>query len=760
MIHYHKRFLLASLLAISATMTYAHIGRIVDEVGNPIENAKIVIARNDSVVTTCVSDFEGKFSTSYGGGGYQVTVTAPGYEKAEITTKGFNIGNIILEKSAQTLAEITVSPQKYIESFDHRTYILSQKQMERYSTFLGALVEIPHITMDDGLRYMGLQGVKLLINGIESNESEVAALSKDDIKDIEVFDVPPARFSDGNTTCVINIRTKRNITGGNTFLSLSETVNPWFVSRNSVSSIYNFGKNRVSVSYNDQFTHTDGSYTDSEIKYFTENQTITKIKNGVSTPHRYNEHNFNTSYLFSDPQEKKESTQFNASFGGTFTSNRSHDLSNVTDSDGMGYMSAAPQHTNLSSLNLNLYFHRTFKRKHFLIANIVGTTYDTSDETSYTEWIPDTKENLFSSNSKTDGRIYSIIGDLHYIYRMPFRNEIEVSGKYYWQHAQQTTEGIRSLLLRNEAQFAASYSQRVGRVFFLAKLQGDYLNSDYEHGVRTESSFHFTPMLYASWQASEKVRMLFRYMRRSVSPTASQLTQQVQVIDNGLKRTGNPDLRSYSDNSFLISQSLDLGKFQYSINLYANITPGQILPVYSKDVDFVLESLANADKSANILAQLSLRYSPLPGLIFSGNGMLGKKFMRVSGNSWNIPTYRFNIGATYNLPKWEFFINYQFPGHDAFGVQKRVRIQSLSFGGAFKPQENMSIGLSISNPWMKAKEEIISADSSIIYVRNINYIDSFKNAISLNFSWNIQYGKRKVEDNTNLYNYDSDSGLL
>lgn len=359
---------------------YGYTGRVVSDDGRTIEGAIVKIISGDSLVCVTATDFEGRFNTEVVYvTGFNLEISTEGYEDFKTTPQGYDLGDITLEHIATNLNEVVVKPNEYIQNFDHKTFTLSNRQLEKYSTMWTALGELPGVTVIGGLCYRGQQGIAILLNGIRVKQEEVAALSKNDIQDIQIYDVPPSRFADGETTAVINIRTKRNITGGNTSINLIETPFRWFASRNSVYTFYNYGKNRFNAFYRNQFYHTDGATTDMEMYYHTLTTTIEKTRHGLPSAKRNAEHEFGTGYMFSDPNGK-EATQFNAIFTGRANNNRRDSHSVTTYSNGSSYRSHTPDQESILNLKLDLYFHRTLGERHAVFANVVGTTYGTSDK--------------------------------------------------------------------------------------------------------------------------------------------------------------------------------------------------------------------------------------------------------------------------------------------------------------------------------------------------------------------------------------------
>ncbi|MBD5203325.1 MAG: hypothetical protein HDS82_00410 [Bacteroidales bacterium] len=747
-------------MSIATLSANAFTGTVKDEAGKPIEGAAVKVCAGDSVLSLSATDYTGKFFNNISGQDFTLSVNKDGYETFTTTPQGFNMGDIILKEKSTDLDELVVTPEKYMRDFDHKTFIWSPAKMERYSNVYSALGDLPGVTVTaDGLTFNGRSGVTLLLNGIKITPAEAASLSKEDIRDIEIYDVPPTRFADANTTAVINIRTRRNITGGNTFISLNETPNPWYQSSNTLSSTYNYGKNRFNVRYSDNFSKNDKSNVDETIIYRTIDRTIEKNKTGLSNLSHANEHEFGASYLFSDP-DGKEATQFNATFSGSASNIKNHNSASTVYSYGEKFLSENYSHEKLLNLSLDLYFHRTFGSRQLLLANVVATTYRGDNTSSYSEFVSKENEPAFDAATDYDVRNKSLIAEVIYQFTLRPRMVLDASGKYYLQRSDQTSLSELTSLTRHQGYLSVGYRWRTGPLFIFLKGQGSLFETRFNSGINNERRFDFLPMAYISWDCSSKVNVYMQLMRENISPTSSDMTSQRNVMDNGLVKTGNPDLHSFSRNYFYISQSFTTGKFQYSLGINYIYTPDKIVTAYSQQNDYVLERPVNAKSSHELLSTLFLRYRPIDALSFDLNGMLGKNFVTIDNNKYNVPTYRFNVSATYFTRRWEISANYQFPGHEAYGEMERRRLQAFGISCGYKPQESMMVRIGLTNPFYTGTEKITGINKDFIDYTRISYTEGFRNRITLSFSWNFSYGRRRVNDYKNISNSDEDTGLL
>lgn len=767
-----RSVILCSMFA-TVVAAYPYSGKVVDESGTPLAGVTVILRNDSTVAYTGLTDFDGRFDTNGNPGEMTLKFRYLGYEEETLQPKyGGNVGDITMIRESVSLDGIAVVADNKKVEYDFNSFRLSKSQLERYSNIYEALSEIPLVTLGDELRVRGEVGVLLLINGVKASLDEFKAISKQDLKEIRVYDMPPARFSqEENVKNVIELITKADITGGNTYISLSETPSQWVRADNGVRSFYNYGRNRFSVAYNQNFNRSDKGTEDATITYHTAGGDLTKESKGMGSYVRNSEQNFSAAYMYSNPYGK-ESTQFNAGFKGAFTDTDRRNLSAVTypgRNQPGGILSRSDESTDMTKFDMDMYFHRTFGPRHFLMANLVATTYSTSVSSVYGEeneamaqeytHTPSSYDE-YTLRNHSDNRLYSLIGEVDYDLSGLGPGKLTTSGRYYWQRTRYSGDSSESHLLRNEAMLTMSYRLWLKQIFLRGQLAGTYTNLFNDADNRRETSLRFTPQLQVYWPVSNKVTLAALYTRTSVSPTAAQLTSQVRPVDKGYYVTGNPNLTSYASNYFNLGQSFATRYFEYSIVLNYTLAPGMIVPSYFGYEDNVTESLANAGAVNMFSGSLTLTFRPVAGMTIGCNFIGGNNRIKVGSEDWNIPTYRCNAWVRYSTPRWNFSASYQAPGRDGIGFMKRKRMQAYSIGAGYSPRSDMEVGLTLSDFFIHPVEEQWSVEQALVDFHKTFHAGSFRNKVSVHFSWNLSYGRRRIQDNRNISDSDDDSGLL
>ena len=110
-------------------------------------------------------------------------------------------------KNSVSLKEIVVNGDLMTQHLTHQSYKIPLTSMEKYSNFFQSLNEIPNLVVlgSGALFYEGNQNVVLLLNGVETTQIELSSLSKDDIKNVDIYQTPPARFARQGAASVTTI---------------------------------------------------------------------------------------------------------------------------------------------------------------------------------------------------------------------------------------------------------------------------------------------------------------------------------------------------------------------------------------------------------------------------------------------------------------------------------------------------------------------------------------------------------------------------
>lgn len=206
-------------------------GKVVDaQSGEPVEFATVSLfnRRDSSLVTGGITNMKGEFAVDQiPVGVYRVSISFIGYRPARRDSLAFtfqqpeiNVGKIMLNPSAQQLAEVEVVAEKEVfeQSIDKRVFNVEKNIVSLGGSANDILETIPSVSVDiDGnISLRGSTGVIVLIDGRPSGltgadrAAILAQIPASAIERIEVVTNPSAKYDAEGMAGIINVILKKN----------------------------------------------------------------------------------------------------------------------------------------------------------------------------------------------------------------------------------------------------------------------------------------------------------------------------------------------------------------------------------------------------------------------------------------------------------------------------------------------------------------------------------------------------------------------
>ena len=253
------------------------IGRLVDEEGQPLEYANIIVMdpRDSTLLTHGVSNASGIFVIPVEREKVIARISHVGYKTVYKPCKTMRIGTIKMEPEIIRLQEALVTaPRMQVErdGTNYTIYSLGGTIMGNAGNALDLLRWAPGIMVDarDDISVIGRSSAEVYVNDRRvTNRSELRALSSQDIKRVEVIRDPDAQYA-STADAVIKLYTHSSIKN-HLGASLTDIVDfKHKVSNTTTLTIdgkYNKLSGNVSLGYsrnysrshNTQYTHAYGS---------------------------------------------------------------------------------------------------------------------------------------------------------------------------------------------------------------------------------------------------------------------------------------------------------------------------------------------------------------------------------------------------------------------------------------------------------------------------------------------------------------------
>lgn len=221
----------------------------------PAATILLYAAKDSALVTTAMTDMDGKFSLLAMPGSYYILSTSVGYNKIKTAsfqlnaTNAYSLPAIVLTENTNNLKEVTVTAAKPIleRRADKLIFNVDATPSAAGLTALEVLRKAPGVTVDhnENVALAGRANVLVTIDGKQTylSGTEVVNLLKSmqssEIESIEIINNPGARYEANATGGIINIKTKKSKTEGfNGSVALGGGFNKRLSSNNSVNLNY------------------------------------------------------------------------------------------------------------------------------------------------------------------------------------------------------------------------------------------------------------------------------------------------------------------------------------------------------------------------------------------------------------------------------------------------------------------------------------------------------------------------------------------
>jgi outer membrane receptor protein involved in Fe transport len=610
---------------------------------------------------------------------------------------------------------------------------------------------------------MGMSSVKVLLNGVNSTETELSTLSPQDIAKIEVYDTPPARFAAMGLTCVVNIVTRKNLTGGSVGINLLDGFHPVY-GDNTLGLSYNHGNSRWSFNYANTLRRNKKDSESQELSYTFDGQEYSKKKEGIDSPLNLDVNTFQLGYM----NRKQDSYQFNVTGGFEVQGRTENYAQNVTYSNGKKFLSQDFEDNDYKKYTLDLYYNKTFNKHNELLANLTGTYYDTKLLSRYDETDSKTASTYFDSYSNISSRKPSFIADLIYSHSMT-AGTLSFGIRDYWQHNSQDVatgetveeKGITSL--SNQLYAYGEFSGKIKQKFYYRGSLGIEHSHFKKDGANSFSSTYLRPRLALTYLIKKNLQLSATYQLAATSPSLSMLSETPIWVDNKYIFQGNANLRPYKAHYFLLGSYWSLPRFTFVLNLNYYNAPNAVLPYFKNGEDAVIQTYANMNRAEQYDITFSATWYPFKSkvLMLSMRGWLTRYVVDGTDYKWNQNGNRIFANIQLNLEKFSFEYFHQSTTKIITGQLLQLSPSADLIEFYYKPVKGMSIGISWRYPFYKAyKDGTETHPSALVHSITRRLTKDYANMLCLCFSYNFSFGKNTKVYQKKMNNEDTDSGIL
>jgi outer membrane receptor protein involved in Fe transport len=240
---------------------------------------------DNKVIKGTATDTSGTFHISnMQPGNYKITVSSLGYLPKTIqpvaikTGTKNNLGIILLSRNAKTMTAVQIQANRnLVESkVDRFVYYADKDVTNQSGTGIDVMRKIPVLSVDlqDNVSIYGTNGIRVLINGKPSSVTAFSiadalrAIPASEIKAVEIFTTPSAKYDAEGTGGMINIITKRknkeglngniNLSAGNRTSTSTAGLN-YKTGKVIINGTLNGGYNRTILYANSERTNQEGA---------------------------------------------------------------------------------------------------------------------------------------------------------------------------------------------------------------------------------------------------------------------------------------------------------------------------------------------------------------------------------------------------------------------------------------------------------------------------------------------------------------------
>lgn len=757
--------LLCSINAWGQNEVSTIIGEIVDVVNKPIVGGNCILLNvpDSTQVAATSTNVDGVFELKASKGKeYILHISFIGFDTYTsniILNESIDMGKITLSEKAHALDDVVITAQMVDRFSDRKEYKLTNAEKEQYSSALYALEFLPKIqVIDQSVSSVDGKGVKILINGVPSTATDLSIISPSNIAKIDYYTQPPVQYSNMGLDAVINVVTKTNENGGIIGLNTQNAVTIGF-GNNTVNFKYNFGNSQVGVTYNINYRNYNKRILNESLQYFIDDEEYRKEKTGKDSPYAYEEQmaeiNFNNAkadnYVFSTKLSLKSLNRRRSSV---------QDIMMYSAEETTQLIGESSDKDKYIRPVLDIYFNKSFNKKHEITLNAVGTYYDSDYKYNYQELLGDITDFETAADISTDK--YSFIGDAMYSLNLK-SSQLFVGTRYMYNNNRQKNIAGPNSIETNEV-----YSY-VGATGMLGQNMNYNVSVGVNHNVfamldnERYSFTYFRPQLSIGYFIDKSSDLMLNYEVNTQTPSISNLTYNPYYKDPHYIYVGNPNLKPGNIHNVSLSYYKRFKKFVINSEIGYSYANDAIAPLFIQSYDDITETFGNIDYVQNMTASLFLQWYP-----FDNNLLRLRLFADVYHQinkygemQWEHIGFSIIPSIMMSYKKWGLQLYYQTQKETLSGQILKVSPSMAYAELSYRPLKNMTVTAGIRYPFYDAwKLTTETHGTNLISRVETERIINNTNMVYLNFVYNFSFGKNKPNVKFKMSNEDKDTGIL
>lgn len=685
----------AQIYAQEALKTITIYGKVVEKKSStPLELATITFlnSSDNKIVAGTITDAKGNFSVKIAAGKYTIKVEFIGLKSILLENidlqSNQTLSTLFLEEESTRLENVVIKPEKSTieHKLDKKIFNVGNDLISKGGTANDILNNVPsvRVTADGAVTLRGNSGVRILINGkpsVLTANNGLEQIPSENIEKIEVITNPSSKYDSEGTAGIINIVLKKNKTKG---FGSSAQITTGIPDNHALGYNVNYKNKKINL------------FSDLRYRY------VNFIRNESSTRTNFASDSSIDSYLEGIVDRNRNNKTFTLYFGGDYYFNDKNTLTlsyfyrNNTAKNTVDY--------DFNYWDENRMLERIFKAtedyREPQIANQIELNYiktfakegqKFTINLQYDFWNDDENESIeeqevfptISSITALKSRDIESSKDFLFQsdYSVPFgeksKIELGIKGEIRrinsdYESFENTTpiDSLTNLLRYNERILGAyvQYGSALKKLNYLLGIRMENSNTGSNDKINLfnikKRYTDFFPTAHFTYEYNSIFTFQLSYSRRISRPGFWQLNPFGGIANRRNIRIGNPDLNPVYTDSYEFGTLLKWKKFTFNPSVYHQFSKNTFEDIRFTNSDGnLVEQSINSGTESRIGGEISINYSPLKWLSFSGEmnyysfeqkgvfnvtgkGFTARQSTRIKHLAWNFQTNLNYQGAT------------------------------------------------------------------------------------------------------------------
>lgn len=742
------------------------VGRVIDENGQPVSyaNVSLLSPSNSTFINGGVTTIDGNFTIPAQSHDLVLKVTYVGYKAFTRRLSSYKVGTIHLVPDTIEMANVKVKGLRKSNHIDHDVYTFTDEQIKNSRQSQELISTLPGLRIDHQsgtIATLSGKTLLILVNGIEVNNNQLKTIKPEQVRNVDYYNIPPARYASYGT--VINIHTRSLNDGYAAGVDTQQGFGGF--NNTNVYAEYNKGNSQFSFDYSLEYRNAGDCKKDQNYKLTHDNNTMQYDYAG-NYHFGYANQDFNLRYLYTTGDSLNFQVKFTPNIFRWFWRDN-YDITAEGNPQWTNGHSRQEQLQKSFGPSLDIYVDHIFSHNQQLTLDLVGTWYHNKQNNDNHQH-DESGESILDDNMRQHNNKYSLIGEIAYIKNW---DKVKLSFGYKATLAMSNFTISNVLSDYNDFKYSAhddnhyAYAQvdgKLGKMEYRLSIGGTYVHTSNE--ATTYNKFYFTPQAVLSYPLKNG-QITFKWESNPELASISQLSDNSTIIIPGYIRRGNPLLKSGFTNSYLLSYSFSSPYIDLTVYGMADYTRHGISNYYVwqqiNGEDVVVSQPMNDDYELNLCGSTSIQLKPFKSELFVVSAYTG--FVHQQQKSDIIGKHNNNywpltIQGSSRYKDWGAYIFWrrqtiQLEGPDLSSSENTANI------GVYWQHKQFQVTVGCLFPFEAPHYKNYTLSNNILQRRSYNEISSQHGQVFIGVSWNIFSGKQK-SINKKINNKDNDKGMF